>query len=89
MFCALQSSIFLTVVSSLDILTFVVPPQLPALLTIGNIYAQRRLKKQNIFCLSNKYINGSGNLDVVCFDKVRVVYAVINRIILIDYSSVA
>ena len=67
----LQASIFLTVIRAIVILTFVVPPQLPALLTIGNIYAQRRLKKQNIFCVSSKHINGSGNLDVVCFDKVR------------------
>jgi magnesium-transporting ATPase (P-type) len=58
------------VVSALDILTFVVPPQLPALLTLGNIYAQRRLKNQSIYCLSNKFINGGGSLDVVCFDKV-------------------
>ncbi len=56
--------------STFDILTFVVPPSLPACMTLANYLAQRRLKRNGIFCLSSKYINQAGNINVVAFDKV-------------------
>uniref|UniRef100_A0AAY5ET80 Cation-transporting P-type ATPase N-terminal domain-containing protein n=1 Tax=Electrophorus electricus TaxID=8005 RepID=A0AAY5ET80_ELEEL len=57
------------VVKSLDIITITVPPALPAALTAGIVYAQRRLKKMGIFCISPQRINICGQLNLVCFDK--------------------
>ena len=58
------------ILNSLDILTFVVPPILPAALTANNAFAQRRLEKQGIFCLHSKHISLCGGIDIVAFDKV-------------------
>ena len=54
---------------SLDLITIVVPPALPAAMTIGSMYAQKRLKRKNIYCISPRTINVSGSIDCVCFDK--------------------
>jgi cation-transporting ATPase 13A3/4/5 len=54
---------------SLDIITIVVPPALPAAMTVGTYYAQSRLKKSKIFCISPQRINICGKLKLVCFDK--------------------
>ncbi|KAJ5081402.1 hypothetical protein NUU61_009666 [Penicillium alfredii] len=59
----------LIVVRALDLITIVVPPALPATLTIGTNFALSRLKKQDIFCISPQKVNVGGKLDVVCFDK--------------------
>ncbi|CAG0916994.1 unnamed protein product [Notodromas monacha] len=53
----------------LDILTFVVPPVLPIILTTIRATAQRRLKKKGIYCLSTMHIPAAGAIDVFCFDK--------------------
>ena len=52
-----------------DLITIVVPPALPAAMTIGSIYAQKRLQKKGIFCISPRSINVSGSVDCICFDK--------------------
>lgn len=54
---------------ALDIITIVVPPALPATLTIGTTFAINRLKKKNIFCISPTRVNIGGKIDVACFDK--------------------
>ncbi|KIW47204.1 hypothetical protein, variant [Exophiala oligosperma] len=59
----------LIVVRALDLITIVVPPALPATLTIGTNFALSRLRKQQIFCISPQRVNVAGKLDVVCFDK--------------------
>ncbi|KAJ4363356.1 hypothetical protein N0V95_001129 [Ascochyta clinopodiicola] len=59
----------LIVVRALDLITIVVPPALPATLTIGTSFALSRLKKKQIFCISPQRVNVGGKLDVVCFDK--------------------
>ena len=56
--------------NSLDILTFVVPPILPAALTANNAFAQKRLEKEGIFCLHSKHISLCGGIDICAFDKV-------------------
>lgn len=56
-------------VRALDLITIVVPPALPATLTIGTNFALSRLRKKNIFCISPQRVNVGGKLDVVCFDK--------------------
>ena len=52
-----------------DLITIVIPPALPAAMTIGSIYAQKRLKEKGIFCISPRTINVSGSVQCVCFDK--------------------
>ncbi|XP_053168566.1 probable cation-transporting ATPase 13A4 isoform X2 [Hemicordylus capensis] len=54
---------------ALDVITIAVPPALPAALTTGIIYTQRRLKRKGIFCISPQRINVCGQLNVICFDK--------------------
>ncbi|XP_029003029.1 polyamine-transporting ATPase 13A3 [Betta splendens] len=57
------------VIESLDIITITVPPALPAAMTAGIVYAQRRLKNIGIFCISPQRINICGQINLVCFDK--------------------
>ncbi|XP_068175022.1 polyamine-transporting ATPase 13A3 isoform X2 [Antennarius striatus] len=57
------------IIESLDIITITVPPALPAALTAGIVYAQRRLKHLGIFCISPQRINICGQINLVCFDK--------------------
>uniref|UniRef100_A0A8C0GDX7 ATPase 13A4 n=1 Tax=Chelonoidis abingdonii TaxID=106734 RepID=A0A8C0GDX7_CHEAB len=56
---------------ALDVITIAVPPALPAALTTGIIYTQGRLKKKGIFCINPQRINVCGQLNLICFDKVR------------------
>ncbi|KAM4771101.1 putative cation-transporting ATPase 13A4 [Rhinophrynus dorsalis] len=57
------------VLKALIIITTAVPPALSAALSTGIMYAQRRLKKQGIFCISPQRINVCGRLNIICFDK--------------------
>ena len=57
------------ILRALDIITIVVPPALPATLTIGTNFALSRLKEKGIFCISPTRLNISGKIDVMCFDK--------------------
>lgn len=57
-------------IEALDLITIAVPPALPAAMTVGRMYAQKRLKNNNIYCISPRSINVSGSIDCVCFDKV-------------------
>ncbi|SMN20528.1 similar to Saccharomyces cerevisiae YOR291W YPK9 Vacuolar protein with a possible role in sequestering heavy metals [Maudiozyma saulgeensis] len=57
------------ILRALDIITIVVPPALPATLTIGTSFALNRLKKKGIFCISPTRVNIGGKVDIMCFDK--------------------
>lgn len=57
------------IIRALDIITIVVPPALPAAMTVGTVYAQSRLKKKSIYCISPPRINIGGKLKLICFDK--------------------
>lgn len=59
----------LILVRALDLITIVVPPALPATLTIGTNFALSRLKSKQIFCISPQRVNVGGKLDIICFDK--------------------
>ncbi|KXT01461.1 hypothetical protein AC578_9529 [Pseudocercospora eumusae] len=59
----------LIVVRALDLITIVVPPALPATLTIGTNFALSRLKGKQIFCISPQRVNVGGKIDVMAFDK--------------------
>lgn len=54
---------------ALDLITIVVPPALPAAMTVGRLVAQRRLERNKIYCTSPRTINVSGSIDCICFDK--------------------
>ncbi|KAM3921896.1 polyamine-transporting ATPase 13A2 isoform 2-T2 [Leptodactylus fuscus] len=64
-----KSPVSQIVIRALDVVTIIVPPALPAAMTVGTIYAQSRLKKKGIFCISPPRINVSGKIKMVCFDK--------------------
>ncbi|MCJ1310192.1 hypothetical protein MMC25_003853 [Agyrium rufum] len=68
-FVRLHLAWHLIIVRALDLVTIVVPPALPATLTIGTNFALSRLKKKSIFCISPQRVNVGGKLDMVCFDK--------------------
>ncbi|KAM3163822.1 Cation-transporting ATPase [Lachancea thermotolerans] len=57
------------ILRALDIITIVVPPALPATLSIGASFAMARLKSKSIFCIAPTRVNVSGKIDVMCFDK--------------------
>lgn len=54
---------------SLDLITIAVPPALPAALTVGIVFAQARMKRSSIYCISPRSINICGSINAVCFDK--------------------
>ncbi|KAJ1973976.1 hypothetical protein H4R34_004894 [Dimargaris verticillata] len=54
---------------ALDLITIVVPPALPATMSIGTSFALSRLRKQYIYCISPPRINVSGKVNIMCFDK--------------------
>ncbi|KAF9941951.1 hypothetical protein BGZ67_003522 [Mortierella alpina] len=57
------------IVKALDLITIVVPPALPATMSIGTSFAIARLKRSNIFCISPTRVNIGGKIDCMCFDK--------------------
>ena len=68
-FVRLHLAWHLIIIRALDLITIVVPPALPATLTIGTNFALSRLKRKNIFCISPQRVNVGGKLDIICFDK--------------------
>ncbi|KAL4403749.1 ATPase [Colletotrichum abscissum] len=68
-FLRLHLAWHLIIVRALDLITIVVPPALPATLTIGTNFALGRLKKKQIFCISPQRVNVGGKIDIMCFDK--------------------
>ncbi|KAJ2302297.1 hypothetical protein IWW55_003482, partial [Coemansia sp. RSA 2706] len=54
---------------ALDIITVIVPPALPASMSIGMVFAARRLRKEGIFCISPSRINVASMVSVVVCDK--------------------
>ncbi|PHH51704.1 putative cation-transporting ATPase [Ceratocystis fimbriata CBS 114723] len=68
-FVRLRMDVSVIIIRALDLITIVVPPALPATLSIGTNFAISRLKKQSIFCISPQRVNVGGKLDIMCFDK--------------------
>jgi cation-transporting P-type ATPase 13A2 len=56
-------------IRALDLITVVVPPALPATLSVGTGFAISRLRKLKIYCISPSRINVGGKVGVCCFDK--------------------
>ena len=57
------------IIRTLDLVTIVIPPALPAAMTIGIVFAQKRLRSAKVFCISPRSINLCGAINVFCFDK--------------------
>ncbi|KAJ2806220.1 hypothetical protein H4R21_000960, partial [Coemansia helicoidea] len=55
--------------TALNIITIVVPPALPAAMSIGMAFATERLRKAGVFCISPSRINVASKVAVMCFDK--------------------
>jgi predicted P-type ATPase len=68
-FHGLNAAMMDTLLTVVDVATFLCPPLLPAVMTAINSQAQRRLRRKKIFCLNPSFINFSGGLDVIVFDK--------------------
>ncbi len=54
---------------ALDLITVILPPALPATLSVGVSAAVQRLKKERILCISTSKINVASKIDRICFDK--------------------
>lgn len=59
----------LIVLRALDIITVVVPPALPATLTIGTNFSLQRLREKEIYCITPSRVNVAGRVNLVAFDK--------------------
>ncbi|CAO3644376.1 unnamed protein product [Cunninghamella echinulata] len=57
------------ILRALDLITIVVPPALPATMSIGTSFAIHRLKRIGIFCISPPRVIIGGKVDCMCFDK--------------------
>ena len=57
------------VIRALDLVTIVVPPALPATMSIGTSFSISRLRKKGIFCISPNRVNIGGKINLVAFDK--------------------
>ncbi|KAJ1921579.1 hypothetical protein H4219_000617 [Mycoemilia scoparia] len=68
-FVRLGVSSHIIIMRALDLITVVVPPALPATMSIGISFALARLRRRRIFCISPMRINIAGKLNVACFDK--------------------
>jgi len=67
--CCMQVKWQTILIRALDLVTVVVPPALPATLSIGISFAIVRLRKFGIFCISPSRVNVGGKINVCCFDK--------------------
>ncbi|TGZ62437.1 hypothetical protein CRM22_007440 [Opisthorchis felineus] len=57
------------VMRTLDLITIVVSPALPMAMTVGIVFAQRRLRAIDIFCINPSAITVCGVINIACFDK--------------------
>lgn len=52
-----------------DLFSIIIPPFLPAAMTVGMLVAVNRLKSKSIFCISPQRIDVAGWVSVMVFDK--------------------
>lgn len=68
-FIRMHLATHLIVLRALDLVTIVIPPALPATLTIGTNFSLSRLRQKFIYCISPSKVNVGGKIDIMCFDK--------------------
>ena len=54
---------------ALDMIFIAVPPAIPAAMSCGIVFAVKRLKAQDIFCISPPRVNMAGQISTFVFDK--------------------
>ncbi|KAI9226977.1 MAG: P-type ATPase P5 type [Piptocephalis tieghemiana] len=59
----------LIIVRALDLITIVIPPALPATMSIGMSFALSRLRREEIYCIAPQRVNVAGKLNCLLFDK--------------------
>lgn len=52
-----------------DLITITVPPALPAAMSMGVMFALRRLKRNQVYCISPPRVNLAGKISRIVFDK--------------------
>jgi P-type E1-E2 ATPase len=57
------------IIRTLDMVIIAIPPALPAAMSVGIVFAQKRLRRQQIFCINPRCINMCGAINAFCFDK--------------------
>lgn len=62
-------SLYYIVTRALDLITVVLPPALPATMSVGTVFALNRLQKYDIFCICPPKINVASKISTICFDK--------------------
>lgn len=62
-------SLFYLLTRALDLITVVLPPALPATLSIGVAASLKRLKNERIMCINAAKINVASKVNRICFDK--------------------
>lgn len=65
----LGASAYYIISRALDLITVVVPPALPATMSVGTVFSLNRLKKKLIHCICPSKINVASKVEVFCFDK--------------------
>lgn len=65
----LKVGIFYIVTRALDLITVVVPPALPATLSVATAISLKRLQRKKVICVAPPKINVASKIDVFCFDK--------------------
>lgn len=65
----MEVSLYYILTRALDLITVVLPPALPATLSVGIAASLKRLKKEKILCFNPSKINVASKVDRICFDK--------------------
>ncbi|XP_018654523.1 putative cation transporting ATPase [Schistosoma mansoni] len=65
-----KKDLYYIILRPLDLVTIVIPPILPVAMSVGIVFAQRRLRKHGIYCINPSVMNVCGVISLTCFDKV-------------------
>ncbi|CAI2734752.1 unnamed protein product [Schistosoma spindalis] len=64
-----KKELYYIILRPLDIVTIVIPPVLPVAMSVGIVFAQRRLRNHGIYCINPSVMNVCGVINLTCFDK--------------------
>ncbi|CAH8583523.1 unnamed protein product [Schistosoma turkestanicum] len=64
-----NKDLYYIILRPLDIVTIVIPPILPVAMSVGIVFAQRRLRNHGIYCINPSVMNVCGVINLTCFDK--------------------
>ncbi|CAH8871419.1 unnamed protein product [Trichobilharzia szidati] len=64
-----KKDLYYIILRPLDLVTIVIPPILPVAMSVGIVFAQRRLRSHGIYCINPSVMNVCGVINLTCFDK--------------------